>query len=107
MFFIVESHDSTSSGTTERQARHFVLELNEARSQVEYRTWVGGRIVGLFRSLARDYCPDGSEKADIVERLVEVGRKASRRGASMIGAACEPGYGDDGGRRVELVAKFQ
>jgi len=32
----------------------------------------------LLRALARDYCPDSSQKVDIVERLVEVGRKASR-----------------------------
>src|SRR4029453_1816036 len=80
VFFIVESHNSTSSGTTERLARHFVPELGARRT------------AGLLRALARDDCPDGSEKADIVERLVEMRRKASRFCPSMIGAARETGY---------------
>jgi hypothetical protein len=33
---------------------------------------VSRRTAGLLRPLARDDCPDGSEKADIVERLVEM-----------------------------------
>jgi hypothetical protein len=60
--------------------------------------------VGLLRALARDYCADGSEKADIVERLVEVGRKASRCRASMTNPDTAMTGGAASGRRCAHAA---